>query len=183
MKKYLLVAACLVSLSMKAQTLEETEKWISSELDNHHDTETRYSFNNHHSIISEWSLTHKLRFYDIAKGEKAANGVRIVDLAKIKEITYFKKDEKFHIILSCKELCGLFVETSKDYVKEEKITVRNSTPQKGTKKETLVNEIWVTIAEVSEESLLPRIEKAFLHLIKLNGGDAKIVPYKPKEPF
>jgi hypothetical protein len=159
MKKLLYLLAILPALTM-AQTKEETEKWILAQTANNTIRNLSYKIEN-----GEW--VRKLEpFTMIGNGQTTKNTIQIKD---IKTITVLHTEKFMSFSFICPDDCTYSVTTgsSDKFVSDS----RGS---------SFLFEIYGKL----DDSLLPRMQKAILHLVELNGGKAKMVPYqKPKEAF
>lgn len=163
MKKSLWILALLVALLpalVIAQTKEETEKWILTQTDNNTIRSLSYKIDN-----GEW--IRKLEpFTMIGDGKTTKNTIQIKD---IKTVSALHTEKFMSFEFACPEDCTYSVTTnsSDKFVSDEK-----------------GNRFLFEIYGKLDPSMLPRMQKAILHLIELNGGKAKMVPHqKPKEAF
>ncbi len=159
MKKLLYVLAFLPVLVM-AQTKEETEKWILAQTANNTIRSLSYKIEN-----GEW--IRKLEpFTMIGDGKTTKNTIQIKD---IKTVSVLHTEKFMSFEFTCPEDCTYSVTTnsSDKFVSDEKGS-------------NFLFEIYGKL----DASMLPRMQKAILHLIELNGGKAKMVAHqKPKEAF
>jgi hypothetical protein len=94
---------------------------------------------------------------------------RTVNLAAVKTVSMVHTDEYLSFKLMCETDCVYQVVNDRDGKFESE-----------DKRKNFLFEIYRKL----DKSYPPRVQKALLHLIKLSGGNAKIVaPQKPKEPF
>ncbi len=154
----LLITITCVSFS---QTKEDTKNWILKELSNHQlKGNIGYSnyFINDGSITEEyfWNTTGKFTLGHYAK----------ISLKNVYQIEIDKSQVGYIFNLKCKNDCV----SNRWYDNDEKIKEQNST-------QTFSIQI-----DQNDSTLLSRIPKAIAHLIKLHGGNAKIIPLK-KDPF
>jgi hypothetical protein len=94
---------------------------------------------------------------------------RTVKLAEVKTVSMEHTDRYLSFKLMCETDCVYQVVNDRDgkFESEEK-------------RKSMLFEIYRKL----DKSYPPRVQKALLHLIKLNGGNAKmVVSQKPKEPF
>jgi hypothetical protein len=163
MKKLLCLLALLSALapaSVAAQTKEETEKWISAQARENYSLGLSY-------VIEGGEWTRKLKPTTmIGSGETHKNTVQIKDITTV---TFLQTDKFMSFKFTCQDDCVYSVTTnsSDKFVSDKKD-----------------NSFLFEIYEKLDASMLPRMQKAILHLIELNGGKAKMVAYqKPKEAF
>jgi hypothetical protein len=163
MKKLLWLLAVLAALApawVAAQTKEETEKWILTQTDNNTIRSLSYKIEN-----GEW--IRKLEpFTMIGDGKTTKNTIQIKD---IKTVSVLHTEKFMSFEFTCPEDCAYSVTTnsSDKFVSDEK-----------------GNRFLFEIYGRLDASMLPRMQKAILHLIELNGGKAKMVAnQKPKEAF
>lgn len=158
--KRLLCALAFLPLLVMAQTKEETEKWILAQTANNTIRNLSYKIDN-----GEW--VRKLEpFTMIGNGQTTKNTIQIKD---IKTITVLHTEKFMSFSFNCPDDCNYSVTTSSSdkFVSDSKSS-------------SFLFEIYGKL----DDSLLPRMQKAILHLIELSGGKAKMVPYqKPKEVF
>ncbi|WP_304192613.1 hypothetical protein [Phenylobacterium aquaticum] len=154
----LLIAISFVSFS---QTQEETQNWITKELSNHQlKGNTGYS----NYFINEGSIT--LEYFWNTTGKFTLGHYAQISLKNIYKIEIDKSQVGYIFNLKCKNDCVL----NKWYDNDEKIKEQNSSQT-----------FSIQIDQI-DASLLNRMPKALAHLIKLYGGNAKIIPLK-KDPF
>jgi hypothetical protein len=163
MKKLLWILTLLSALApalVMAQTKEETEKWILTQTDNNTIRSLSYKIEN-----GEW--VRKLEpFTTIGDGKTTKNTIQIKDITSI---SFLHTDKVMSFKFTCPDDCVYTVTTnsSDKFVSDEK-----------------GNSFLFEIYGKLDASMLPRMQKAILHLIELNGGKAKMVAYqKPKEAF
>jgi hypothetical protein len=163
MKKLLWILTLLAALApalATAQTKEETEKWILTQTDNNTIRSLSYKIEN-----GEW--IRKLEpFTMIGDGKTTKNTIQIKD---IKTVSALHTEKFMSFEFTCPEDCTYSVTTnsSDKFVSDEK-----------------GNRFLFEIYGKLDASMLPRMQKAILRLIELNGGKAKMVAYqKPKEAF
>jgi hypothetical protein len=163
MKKLLWILTLLSALApalVMAQTKEETEKWILTQTDNNTIRSLSYKIEN-----GEW--VRKLEpFTMIGDGKTTKNTIQIKDITSI---SFLHTDKVMSFKFTCPDDCVYAVTTnsSDKFVSDEKGS-------------SFLFEIYGKL----DASMLPRMQKAILHLIELNGGKAKMVPHqKPKEAF
>lgn len=161
MRKLLFLLLVLIQSSLYSQSKEETQNWILKELSNH-----RLSGNIIYSnyfimegyIIEEhfWNVTGK---FTIRRSSK-------IPLKNIYQIQLDKSQVGYIFILKCKSDCV----ANKEFDKNEKA------------ENEYLSQVFEIQIDQGDSTLLNRIPKALLHLIKLHGGNAKLVPIK-KDPF
>lgn len=158
MKKFALsiILSLLPSFSF-AQSLEETQEWISNKAILTKNVDITYSFSND-SFVYKWNLP-------LYNGEI----IKTIPLERVSKISYYIKGEYATFILSCDEACVYEEENN-----EEGKFIRD----------TIRDKFYFEFKIISQDNIPKRMEKALLRLIKLNGGNAKIIPYKAeKEAF
>lgn len=159
MKKLLYLLALLPALAM-AQTKEDTEKWILAQNANSTIRSLSYTIEK-----GEWVRTLQ-PFTMIGSQNTTKNTIQIKD---IKTITVLHTDKFMSFQFNCPDDCAYSVTTSGS---DKFVSDARS------------NSFLFEIYSKLDDSMLPRMQKAILHLIELNGGKAKMVPYqKPKETF
>ena len=160
-KLFLLLLVLIQSFSLYSQSKEETQNWILKELSNH-----RLSGNIIYSnyfimegyIIEEhyWNVTGKFTFRRSSK----------IPLKNIYQIQLDKSQVGYIFNLKCKSDCV----ANKEFDNDGKI------------ENEYLSQVFEIQIDQGDSTLLNRIPKALLHLIKLHGGNAKLVPIK-KDPF
>ena len=171
MKKNILLLV-LIPTVFFAQNKEETEKWLMFQNITYYDAHTSYEIKGDF-LSSKWS------FRDFTH-------LNNISIKAIKEISYEHTDKYLALYLKCNKDCAMFMSVNSDYVEP-----KNTTPKsvrdipKGddlTNKDVKMSDtfLWSLTGKV-DKSMIPRVQKALLHLIELNGGKAKLVAYKPKK--
>ncbi len=158
MKKFLYLLALLPALVM-AQTKEETEKWILAQASGQYSMGLSYDIQG-----GEWSR--KLAPLAMSSGNSHKNTIEIKDITTV---SFLHTDKFMSFKFTCPDECVYTVTTtsSDKFVSDAK-----------------GNSFLFEIYSKLDPSMLPRMQKAILHLIELNGGKAKMVAYqKPKEAF
>ncbi len=160
-KNFYIVLLFTITCISFSQTKEDTSNWILKELSNHQlKGNIGYSnyFINEGSITEEylWNTTGKFTLGMYAK----------ISLKNVYQIEIDKSQVGYIFNLKCKSNCV----SVRWYDNDEKIKEQYST-------QTFTIQI-----DQNDSTLLDRIPKALAHLIKLYGGNAKIVPLK-KDPF
>lgn len=162
MKK--IIIAIIFALSFHsnsfAQTLSETENWILSKIPTYQPLELKYSFDNG-NLIRKFAMPYS------AGGKKTKD---VIPLKEVKTISTLVGNNFISLQLKCENDCTYeeLSTSSDDFISEE---------MQG----HFLFEIYGD-GEI-DKSLAPRLEKAFLKLIELNGGKAKIIKDDVKEPF
>lgn len=163
MKKLLRALAVLSALApalVMAQSKEETEKWISAQAPEQYSLGLSY-------VIEGGEWTRKLApLTTRGSGETHKNTIQIKDITTV---TFLHTDKFMSFKFTCAGDCVYSVTTnsSDKFVSDAKGG-------------SFLFEIYGKL----DASMLPRMQKAILHLIELNGGKAKMVAYqKPKEAF
>ena len=176
MKKILFML--LFPILVVAQTQKETEDWIVYQTMLDTDIDTNYKIEKNY-LISEWS--------------NYISGGRIIcsiDLKSVKTIAveYTKKYMAF--VLKCDADCSIQIYTDGDYVAPKNsapVSVRDKSHLETSSEHKKVSARKFFLFSLNGEidkTMQPRMEKALLHLVELNGGKAKIIPYiKPKDTF
>lgn len=163
MKKFFatLILASSICAPAFAQSLEETQKWLLAKaLDSKFASTQVFSFGEG-TFESE---TTPAAVYN----KKTYN--RSIPLKDVKTISVLQGDGFVSFTLSCDYECAY--EETVDYYDKKFIS------------EKMKNYFLFEIYGNPNPTLNPRIEKALLKLVELNGGKAKIVaPEKEKEPF
>ena len=138
--------------SLNAQTKEETQDWILSQT-NKFPGKITYDFVNG-EINSYWPL--------------ANSAIRTsLPIKSIKTISFNENDVALTIVLTCSNFCGYTLYESIN--KKKKISDPSET-------------IIIVFPNAKGQGLAPRLQKSFLHLVKLYGGEATITQ-PAKEPF
>ncbi len=143
-----------------AQTLNETENWILSKIPTYQPLELKYTFDN-------GNLIRKFAMPQVTGGKKTKD---VIPLKEVKTISTLVGDDFISLSLKCENDCTYEeVSTSDgDFISEE---IQGQ----------FLFEIYGD--GKIDKTLAPRLEKAFLKLIELNGGKAKIIKDDVKEPF
>jgi hypothetical protein len=154
MKKILLMLWLLPTFAL-AQSKAETEKWILAQ------SEKYYNLGIHYSIDGD----------DLIR-EMAAYGQKYkftIPIKQVKTISIEHTDKYLSFKLMCEDDCAYIVTTDDNdkFVSDAKS-----------------KSVAYTIFEKLDQSLVPRLQKAFLNLVATHGGKAKMVPHKAaKEAF
>ncbi len=161
MKKLICILALLSAPGWAmAQTKEETEKWIAAQAPEQYSLGLSY-------VIEGGEWTRKLApITMMGSRETHKNTIQIKDITTV---TFSHTDKFMSFKFTCPDDCVYSVTTSSSdkFVSDKKGN-------------TFLFEIYGKL----DASMLPRMQKAILHLIELNGGKAKMVAYqKPKEAF
>lgn len=154
--KKLLLALLLLPLTAAAQTKEETQAWILSKVP--YVSYLNYTIDGENLIAT---------FPPMRGGGNTIK--RTLALKGIKNISYTHTDKYLSFVLKCDTECAYLIETdgSDKFVSESK-------------KDMMLFELYGKV----DADIGPRMEKALLRLVELNGGKAKAVPYqKKKEAF
>ncbi len=152
--------ALLFHTNSYAQSLSETENWILSKIPFYQPLDLKYSFDN-------GNLIRKLAMPYSAGGKKTKD---IIPLKDVKTISVLVGDDFISFKLKCDSDCAYEeLSTSEgDFISEEMF-------------DAFLFEIYFD--GKFDKSLAPRIEKALLKAIELNGGKAKIITDVEKEIF
>ena len=155
MKMLLILILALLPLSVIAQTMDETEQWIIEKVNVSRGLGLSYKINDD-VLVSEVSSM------DLVDE-------RTIPIASITSISYVQTDKYLTFFLTCEDDCAYFVQTDSD-----------GTFKEDGKRSKFLLEMYGKI----DPEIIPRLQKALLHLIELHGGKAKLVAYqKPKEAF
>lgn len=162
MKKiiFAIIFALTLHSNSFAQSLSETENWILSKTPSFQPLGLKYSFENG-NLIGKYEMP-------LAAGGKKTKD--IIPLKDVISISTFIGDDFISLKLKCETDCT-YEELSTsdgDFISEE---------MQG----HFLFEIYGD--GKIDKALAPRLEKAFLKLIELNGGQAKIIKDEVKEPF
>jgi hypothetical protein len=156
----LLGVLSLVPAIVAAQSREETESWILEQTKFNLDGRLIHKVEGG-NLISELTLPFPPGGGDILK--------RKIPLASVKTMSYLQTDKFLSFSLMCEDEC--MHQTEANYAGKFKSERRSK---------KFLFEIFRTV----DKSYGPRMEKALLHLITLNGGKAKVVPHVvQKEAF
>ena len=176
MKKIIFIL--LFPILVVAQSQKETENWIVYQTILDTDIDTNYKIDKNF-IISEWS--------------NYISGIRIInsiDLAKVKTIAVDHTKTYLAFVFKCETDCSVQIYTDGDYVAPKNsapVSVRDKSHLETSsehKKVSFDNSFLFSLKGSYDKSMIPRMEKALLHLVELNGGKAKIISYiKPKDTF
>jgi hypothetical protein len=154
MKKFLL-ALLIFPLSALGQTKEETQAWIISKIP--------YNYDLKYTIEDD-------KLVSTMPGRHGGNNYkRSMPISAIKTISHVHTDTYLSFALKCDDECAYLIATdSRDKFVSE------------AKKDVMLFELYGKL----DAELIPRMEKALLRLVELNGGKAKIIPFqKKKEAF
>ena len=154
MKKFLWFALFFPFVAM-AQTQPETEAWILAQASAHYNLDLSYQ-------IEEGEFISTLKGYET----RYKTSLPIKDITSI---SYLHTDRFLSFQFKCKDECAylLITDNYDKYISDQKKT-------------GFLFELYGKI----DASMIPRIQKALLHLIEIQGGKAQLVPYqKPKEAF
>lgn len=156
MKKnfYIILLIAINSVSF-SQTKEETANWIITKTSEHEVdiAGKRNYFIYEGEFKMEWYIDDKIAY------------VNNLPIKSIKEIKIDADKKRIQFILSCGVNCG----TNESYIND--------------KLEKIVNiKSFIIMIDAEDETLINRISKSLLHLIKLHGGNAKLIPQK-REAF
>lgn len=158
MKKFLLAFLFVplsFSLGALAQTKEETQAWIISKIPFNLDLKYSIDADKLVSIMSP-------RF-------SGDHFKRSIPMGSVKTISYVHTDTYLSFVLKCEDECAYLIITDKN----DKFVSEN-------KKDVMLFELYGKL----DAELIPRMEKALLRLVELNGGKAKLIPHqKKKEAF
>jgi hypothetical protein len=172
MKKILFVTLVSISFFAKAQTKEETKNWILQQTNSYPDKFYSYEFIGNFIGTKMEMLGNKTSTYIL--------------IDSIKSVSYKHDKTGLVFILKCNSNCGIYTFLDREYVEPSNTkpkTVRDkpdTKPVKG-KTEEAVGSLLIYFAGEIDKSLIPRLEKAFLTLVQLHGGKAKLVPLKVKK--
>ena len=150
--KLLLLVLALLPLAAVAQTIEETEKWIVSQANEQDNGGIRYSINGG-DLESHWS------FYGYVND-------RTIPIASIAEVSYSHTDKSLAFFFKCDDDCAY-------------VSAKGSGEKKST--DSYSDLFMLEMNGKIDPNMIPRMQKAFLHLIELHGGKAKLVPHQKKE--
>jgi hypothetical protein len=154
----MLAAFGLYHEPLKAQSKEETIQWI---LDQSEDEQYSLKFE-----ITDGELISIYEKPYILGGEIRKS----IPIASITKISFSQTDKYLAFLLECaSDDCVYMIETdSSDKMEQEE------------KQPRMLFEIY----KKTDKALVPRFEKAFLHLVQLHGGKATFGPWpKKKEAF
>lgn len=163
MKKIILFIALFVIIyDASSQSKEETESWIIKQIDEHkiqgsENSNKNYYFENG-VFFCNWF------FYK-------SNNLRSIQIKSIKNIKLVYSEEKkvIYITLTCNtNKCCKY-----DYI----------SPGGAENNKTTFEDAFAIILEVENSNLLERLNKAFKHLVTINGGKATSTIKVTKEPF
>lgn len=153
-----ILIACLQASACLAQSREETIEWLMEK-----SATSKYSLNIKHAIENgDFVMRYEMPY--ISGGGEIKKSV---PLAQIKSIQHEHTETFLTFMFFCETAdCAYMVQTDSDgkFKSEEK-------------QERFLFEIYGKV----DAALIPRIEKALLHLIKLEGGNAKLAPFVPKK--
>ena len=154
-KSFCLIFLIVFSFISFAQSKEETANWIISKTSEHQVdlAGKRNYFIYEGEIIMEWYIDDKIAY------------TKTLPIKSITEIKIDSDKNRIQFILSCKDYCG----KDKKYINDKIDKIEN------------VKSIIIMI-DANDETLINRMPKSILHLIKLSGGLAKLINQK-KEPF
>lgn len=167
MKKLLIsaVALVLIGSNANAQSLQETEDWIlkKSEL-SIYSYQMKYSF-------TDGKFESRYEPMSVIGARIIVN--RSIPIAEIKTISHVVGDNYISFKLKCDYDCVYHENNDGDGKFESEMM-----------DEHFLFEIYGEKGGKPDLALIPRLEKAFLKLVELNGGKAKIVPHvEKKEAF
>ena len=171
--KKILVIIMFLPIYVSAQTKEETEKWILNQLP--YDSYFTYSFSNKYLMST---------FYIYQINSTTVNSI---PLDAVKTISVDYSTESMGFIFKCDNRCNMQMKTDGEYKapkRSEPASVRDKSHldmDTVHKKVSTSESFMLFIKGRVDKTMIPRLEKAFLHLIELNGGKAKLVPYKAKK--
>jgi hypothetical protein len=161
MKKTLLLSVLLMSFDASAQTIDETEDWIQSTIGTNYDENYEYE-------ISQGEITQRIK--PIAFSEVTRNISRL-EAADVTKISHIQADGYLSFYLACDKPDCVYNEVTRDgkFLSDGHADV-----------------LGIHIKGEFPKSMIPRMQKALLHLVSLYGGSARAVPYvsrKKKEAF
>ncbi len=172
MKKIALLILVTFPFWAKAQTKEETKEWILQQTRTYPERYYEYE-------IKDNAIGYKADLL----GNKSLCSI-LID--SIKTISYRHDNTGLVFVLGCNSDCGISTFLDRDYVEPSSSkpkTVRdkpNTQPVKG-RTDKAVNSLIIYFIGSIDKSLIPRLEKAFLTLVQLHGGKAKLTPLKTKK--
>ena len=147
----------LLPLSAFAQTREETEQWILEKASVSMDLGLNYKIKDE-KLISE--------LLGVGMGVMVE---RTIPIASVTMISHVRTDKYLTFFLFCDEDCAYFVQTDSDGK---------------FKKDGMQGKFLLEMYGNINPEIIPRMQKALLHLVELHGGKAKLVAYqKPNEAF
>lgn len=154
-KSFYSIFLIAISFISFAQSKEDTANWIISKTSEHEIdlAGKRNYFIYEGEIIMEWYIDNKIAY------------IKTLPLKAITEVKIDSDKNRIQFILSCKDYCG----KNKNYINDNIEKIEN------------VKSLIIMI-DANDETLINRMPKSILHLIKLNGGLAKLINQK-KEPF
>jgi hypothetical protein len=154
MKKILLMLWLLPTFAL-AQSKEATEEWILAQASKYHNLGITYTIEGDDFIRRMSAYGQKYKF--------------TIPIKKVKTISIEQTDRFLSFRLMCEDDCAYIVTTDDNdkFVSDAKS-----------------ESVAYTIFEKLDQSLVPRLQKAFLNLVATHGGKAKMVPHKAaKEAF
>ena len=170
--KNIFLSFALIPIFLFAQTKEETEKWLMLQNSMYFDVYTSYEIKGDF-LSSKWSLRDFTHLNNIS-------------IKAIKEISYEHTDKYLAFYLKCDKDCAMFMSVDSDYLATKNKSLRSvrdapEADNSANKDVKMSNTFLWSLTGKVEKAMIPRVQKAFLHLIELNGGKAKLVAYKPKK--
>jgi hypothetical protein len=160
----LIVLAVLAALPAQAQSLAETKAWILEQ----HQQSSLSSIDMDYELDDDGNLICQIEWPYIGDGGTTK---RTVSLKEIDRLSFAHTDKYLSFKLYCKDDAECMYQVDLDNSDKFKSERRDK---------AILFEIYAKV----DATLAPRMQKAFLHLIKLSGGNAKaIANEKKKEAF